>query len=249
MRLWNFRRFSINELRGYTSRCSSDPKTSLFPLRSLPRPYSSAHAPLRSLLVASLRTKRSSFRLFSGPALSGADHAALTAFPHYYRGPDFSPRFTQAFRSLPYSLAYPSGSSALRHEHHRREHDEISPGQTPLFLSVPPALTLSQSTPRKYFLRPSDAGSFKRAHGRPVRLWLAPRLRPEDSTQALRIPPRDGHPALPLDAGRSGPPRSLSTLPPCEGAAGTFTRKRNALLGAHPKFKKLQHSKRTRSVE
>ncbi|HTN71536.1 MAG TPA: hypothetical protein VMO00_10655, partial [Methylomirabilota bacterium] len=60
-----------------------------------------------------------------------------TALPHYYRDPDFSPRITQPFRSLPYSLAYPSGSSALRHEHHHREHDEISPGQAPLFLSVP----------------------------------------------------------------------------------------------------------------
>src|SRR5215510_10960940 len=182
-----------------------DQRLSLFPLRSLPRPYSSAHAPLRSLLVASLRTKRSSFRLFSGPALSGADHAALTAFPHYYRGPDFSPRITQAFRSLPYSLAYPSGSSALRLEHHRREHDEISPGQTPLFRSVPPAHTLSQSTLRKYFLRLKAAGSVKRAHGRPVHLWLAPRLRPADSTHALRTPSHDGHPALPVTL-ITGPP-------------------------------------------
>jgi hypothetical protein len=182
-----------------------DQRLSLTELTSSPRPYSSAHAPLRSLLVASLRTKRSSFRLFSGPALSGADHAALTAFPHYYRGPDFSPRITQAFRSLPYSLAYPSGSSALRHEHHRREHDEISPGQTPLFLSVPPAHTLSQSTLRKYFLRLKAAGSVKRAHGRPVRLWLAPRLRPGDSTHALRIPSHDGHPALPVTL-ITGPP-------------------------------------------
>ena len=35
------------------------------------------------------------------------------ALPHYYQDPDFSPRLTEAFRSLPYSLAYPSGSSAL----------------------------------------------------------------------------------------------------------------------------------------
>src|SRR5215510_10304609 len=185
------------------------------------KPFSSVCTSLRSLLVASLRTKRSSFRLFSGPALSGADHAALTAFPHYYRDPDFSPRITQAFRSLPYSLAYPSGSSALRHEHHRREHDEISPGQTPLFLSVPPAHTLSQSTLRKYFLRLKAAGSVKRAHGRPVRLWLAPRLRPGDSTHALRIPSHDGHPA-PRDTHHraAGLPGFLSTHPPCQGAAG-----------------------------
>jgi hypothetical protein len=132
------------------------------------------------------------------PRSRATGHAALTALPHYYRDPDFSPRITQAFRSLPYSLAYPSGSSALRHEHHRREHDEISPGQTPLFLSVPPAHTLTRSTPRKYFLRLKAAGSVKRAHGRPVRLWLAPRLRPGDLTQALQIPSRDGHPAIPV---------------------------------------------------
>jgi hypothetical protein len=49
-----------------------------------------------------------------------------------------------------------------------------------------------------------------------------PRLRPGDSTQALRIPPRDGHPAL-LAAyarGRRVLPDLLSTHPPCEGAAG-----------------------------
>jgi hypothetical protein len=40
------------------------------------------------------------------------------------------------------------------------------------------------------------AGSVKRARGRPVRLWLKPRLWPGDSTHALRIPSRDGHPAL-----------------------------------------------------
>ncbi len=175
-----------------------DQRFSLTELTSSSKPYSSAHAPPHSLLVASLRTKRNSFRPFSCPALCGAGHAALTALPHYYRDPDFSPRLTKAFRSPPYSLAYPSGSSALRREHRHREHDEISPGQTPLFLSVPPAHTLSRSTLRKYFLRLKAAGSVKRAHGRPVRLWLAPRLRPGDSTHALRIPSRDGHPALPV---------------------------------------------------
>ena len=29
------------------------------------------------------------------------------ALPHYYQDPDFSPCLTEAFRSLPYSLAYP----------------------------------------------------------------------------------------------------------------------------------------------
>jgi len=184
-----------------------DQRLSLTELTSSFKPYSSAPAPLRSLLVASLRTKRNSFRLFSCPALHGAGHAALTALPHYYQGPDFSPRLTKAFRSLPYSLAYPSGSSALRHEHHPQERDEISPGQTLLFPSVPPAHTLSQSTLRKYFFRLKAAGSVKRAHGRPVRLWLTPRLRPGDSTHALRIPSRDGHPALPVTL-ITGPPVS-----------------------------------------
>jgi hypothetical protein len=166
--------------------------------------------------VASLRIKKNSFRLFSCPALNGAGHAALTALPHYYQDPDFSPRLTEAFRSLPYSLAYPSGSSALRHEHPHREHDEISPGQTLLFLSVPPAHTLSRSTLRKYFLRLRVAGSVTRALGRPVRLWLKPRLRPGVSTQALRIPPRGGHPALRVNLihRAAGLPGLLSTLPP-----------------------------------
>jgi hypothetical protein len=175
--------------------------------------------------VASLRIKKNSFRLFSCPALNGAGHAALTALPHYYQDPDFSPRLTEAFRSLPYSLAYPSGSSALRHEHPHREHDEISPGQTLLFLSVPPAHTLSRSTLRKYFLRLRVAGSVTRALGRPVRLWLKPRLRPGVSTQALRIPPRGGHPALRVNLihRAAGLPGLLSTLR-LRGCGGTFTR-------------------------
>ncbi len=32
--------------------------------------------------------------------------------------------------------------------------------------------------------------------GRPVHRWITPRLRPGPSPHALRIPPRDGHPAL-----------------------------------------------------
>ena len=44
----------------------------------------------------------------------------------------------------------------------------------------------------------------REAREKPVRLWLKPRLRPGVSTQALRIPSRDGHPALPVsvDCGR-----------------------------------------------
>src|SRR5262245_58826635 len=63
----------------------------------------------------------------------------------------------------------------------------------------------SQRAANKYFLRLKAAGSVKRAHGRPVRLWLAPRLRPGDSTHALRIPSHDGHPALPVTL-ITGPP-------------------------------------------
>ena len=205
---------------------SKDRRLSFTELTSSFKPYSSAQASLHSLLVASLRTKRNSFRRFSCPALRGADHTALTALPRYYQDPDFSPRIAEAFRSLPYSLAYPSGSSALRHEHHQREHDEISPGQTLLFLSVPPAHTLSQSTLRKYFLRLKAAGSVTRALGRPVRLWLKPRLRPGVSTQALRIPPHDGHPALPVNLihRAAGLPRLVVYASPLRGCGGTFTR-------------------------
>src|SRR5215471_5976446 len=32
--------------------------------------------------------------------------------------------------------------------------------------------------------------------GRPVHLWVAPRLRPDTSPQTLRIPDRSGHPVL-----------------------------------------------------
>src|SRR5688572_20388005 len=79
---------------------------------------------------------------------------------------------------------------------------------------------------RKYFFRLKAAGSVKRAHGRPVRLWLTPRLRPGDSTHALRIPSRDGHPALPVTL-ITGPPVSARLFvyaSPLPGCGGTFTR-------------------------
>src|SRR5213593_742508 len=64
------------------------------------------------------------------------------------------------------------------------------------------------------------------------RLWL----RPGGSTQALRIPSHDGHPAL--RAHRcTRPPSSARPLvyaSPLRGCGGTFTRKRIALLGAQP---------------
>jgi hypothetical protein len=157
-------------------------------------------------VTAGFQMERTLFRLFSCRS-----HGASSLLPD----PDFSPRLSEAFRSLAYSLAYPSGSSALL-EHPHQEHDEISPGQTLLFLSVPPAHTLSRSTLRKYFLRLRAAGSVTRALGRLVRLWLKSRLRPGVSTQALRIPPRGGHPALRVNLihRAAGLPGLLSTLPP-----------------------------------
>src|SRR5262249_6768381 len=62
------------------------------------------------------------------------------------------------------------------------------------------------------------------------RLWL----RPGGSTQALRIPSRDGHPTLSVysDTKPSRYARPLVDASPLRGCGGTFTRKRNALLGA-----------------
>ena len=218
-----------------------DQRLSFTELTSSFKSYSSVSAALRSLFVASLRIKRNSFRSFSCPVLKGTDHAALTALSHDYQGPDFSPRLTKAFRSLPYSLAYPSGSSALRHEPHRRQHDEISPGQTLFFHCVPPPHTLTRNTLRKYFLRLKAAGSVQRARGRPVRLWLAPRLRPGDSTQALRIPSRDGHPTLPVTSITGPPvlPAILSTHPPCQGAAGLSPARKAPCWAHNPNPTKL----------
>ena len=175
-----------------------DQRLSFSDLTSSFKPYSSAPLPLRSLLVISLRTKRNPF----GASLALRSVAQVT--PLSRRFLTTTKTLTSRRASLrPFGLCLiasliPPALRPLRHEHLRRERDEISPGQTLLFLSVPPAHTLTPNARRKYFLRPKAAGSVTRAHGRPVRLWLAPRLRPGDSTQALRIPPRDGHPALPV---------------------------------------------------
>jgi hypothetical protein len=88
--------------------------------RATPPPsYSTASASLRSLPVAPRRTTRGAFRPLSCPTLGGAGPAALTAVHHYHEGPDFSLRVDEPFRTLPYRLVYPSGSSAptWRHEH------------------------------------------------------------------------------------------------------------------------------------
>src|SRR5206468_3664997 len=63
-----------------------------------------------------------------------------------------------------------------------------------------------------------------------------PWLRPGGSTQALRIPSRDGHPALRVHRCPRPPSsaRPLVYASPLRGCGGTLTRKRNALLGAQP---------------
>jgi hypothetical protein len=140
------------------------------------------------------------------------------------KGPDFSLRIDPAFRTLPYSSIYLSGSSApsWRHEHPLRGRNEISPGQTFLCPSVLPAHTLSRSALRRYFLRRKAASSDQRARGRPVRhgfrLGCGPEVRRRpfrfhltmDTLPSSRLAPR----------GRRVPPGLLSTHPPCAGAAG-----------------------------
>jgi hypothetical protein len=189
-----------------------------------PPPYSTASASPRSLSVAPRRTTKGAFRPLSCPSLSGAGPAALAAVHRYHEGPDFSLRVDPAFRTLPYSSVYPSGSSApsRRHEHRLRGRNEISPGQTPLCPSVLPAHTLSRSALRRYFLRRKAASSDQRAHGRPVRhgfrLGCGPEVRRKpfgfhlamDTLPSSWLTPR----------GRRVLPGLLSTHPPCEGAAG-----------------------------
>ena len=188
------------------------------------RPYSSAPVSPRSLPVAPLRTPARAFRLRPGPALSSAGPVTLVPVPHYYEGPDFSLRVDEAFRTLPYRLVYPSGSSApsRRHEHPLRGRNEISPGQTPLCPSVPSAHTMSRSALRRYFLRRKAASSDQRAHGRPVRhgfrLGYGPEVRrkPFGFHLAMDTLPSSRH----TPRGRRDLPGLLSTHPPCEGAAG-----------------------------
>ena len=189
-----------------------------------PPSYSTASASPRSLSVAPRRTTRGAFRPLSCHTLGGAGPAALPAVHHYHEGPDFSLRVDEPFRTLPYRLVYPSGSSApsWRHEHRHRGRNEISPGQTLLCPSVPSAHTMSRSALRRYFLRRKAASSDQRAHGRPVRhgfrLGHGPEVRRRpfgfhlamDTLPSSWLSPR----------GRRDLPGLLSTHPPCEGAAG-----------------------------
>jgi hypothetical protein len=186
--------------------------------RATPPPsYSTASASPRSLSVAPRRTTRGAFRPLSCPTLGGAGPATFTAVHHYHEGPDFSLRIDPAFRTLPYSSIYLSGSSApsWRHEHPLRGRNEISPGQTLLCPSVLPAHTLSRSALRRYFLRRKAASSDQRTHGRPVRhgfrLGCGPEVRRRpfrfhltmDTLPSSRLAPR----------GRRVPPGLLSTHP------------------------------------
>jgi hypothetical protein len=189
-----------------------------------PPPYSTASASPRSLSVAPRRTTRGAFRPLSCPTLAGAGPAALPAVHRYHEGPDFSLCVDPAFRTLPYSSVYLSGSSApsWRHEHRLQGRNEISPGQTLLCPSVLPAHTMSRSALRRYFLRRKAASSDQRAHGRPVRhgfrLGCGPEVRRKpfgfhlamDTLPSSWLTPR----------GRRVLPGLLSTHPPCEGAAG-----------------------------
>jgi hypothetical protein len=183
-----------------------------------PPPYSTASASPRSLSVAPRRITKGAFRPLSCPTLAGAGPAALPAVHRYHEGPDFSLRVDPAFRTLPYSSVYPSGSSAppWRHEHRLRGRNEISPGQTPLCPSVLPAHTMSRSALRRYFLRRKAASSDQRAHGRPVRhgfrLGCGPEVRRKpfgfhlamDTLPSSWLTPR----------GRRDLPGILSTHPP-----------------------------------
>ena len=175
--------------------------------RATPPPsYSTASASPRSLPVAPRRTTRGAFRPLSCPTLGGAGPAALPAVHHYHEGPDFSLRVDPAFRTLPYSSVYPSGSSAptWQHEHHPRGRNEISPGQTLLGPSVPARISALM------------ADQFAMA-----------------SASATA---RDGHPALLVARATRPPgsARPLVYASPLRGCGGTLTRKRNALLGAQP---------------
>src|SRR6266705_3299310 len=152
-----------------------------------------------------------------------AGRAALTTRRRYYEVPDFSLRTDRAFRhGLIAQPSPPALRPQPRHEHHHRERNEISPGQTLLCPSVPPAHTVCLNALRRYFLRLKAAGSDQRARGRPVRQALAFGYGPE-----VRRKPFGFHLAMDTlpsprlaTRGRRVPLGLLSTHPPCEGAAG-----------------------------
>src|SRR3989442_13463970 len=72
--------------------------------------------------------------------------------------------------------------------------------------------------------------------------WLSPRLRPGGSTQALRIPSRDGHPALRVSHDTRPPSsaRPLVYASPLQGCGGAFTPQRKAPPGGQPQSQKKE---------
>ena len=214
-------------------------------------PYPTAAPPRCSLSVAPRRITPGAFRPLGRPTLPGAGPAALPAVPHYHGGPDFSLRIDPAFRALPYSSVYPSGSSApsRRHERLLRGRNEISPGQTLLCPSVPSAHTLSRSALRRYFLHRKAASSDQRAHGRPVRhgfrLGYGPEVRrkPFRFHLAMDTLPSSRH----APRGRRVPPGLLSTHPPREGAAG-LPPARETPCWVHNPDPKITHATRARAT-
>src|SRR5207247_333200 len=152
-----------------------------------------------------------------------AGRAALTTRRRYYEVPDFSLRTDRAFRrGLIAQPSPPALRPQPRHEHHHRERNEISPGQTLLCPSVPPAHTVCLNALRRYFLRLKAAGSDQRARGRPVRQALAFGYGPEVRRKPFGFHlAMDTLPSACIAArGRRVLLGLLSTHPPCEGAAG-----------------------------
>jgi hypothetical protein len=104
-----------------------------------------------------------------------------------------------------------------------------------LFRTVPSANTLVRRVNENAFASIVQARPCP-AFGRPVHLRGSPhRLRPGTSPHALRIPPRDGHPALrrKLLFGQRGITPAFGYSDPHPITGGTSTLLNNALLSAH----------------
>lgn len=122
----------------------------------------------------------------SWPFLAHPGHTAFTALPRYYSGPP-----TADWASLAFSLALIGSLTAVP-----PADPFSSPEVTSLFFRiVPPAITLPWWANENAF---AYEGRLDLSH-----LWPTgsssespPRLRPDVSPHALRIPDRSGHPAL-----------------------------------------------------
>jgi hypothetical protein len=104
------------------------------------------------------------------------------------------------------------------------------------FRTVPSANTLVRRVNESAFASIVQARPCP-AFGRPVHLRGSPhRLRPGTSPHALRIPPRDGHPALRKKTtlfGQRGITPAFGYSDPHPVTGGTSTLLNNALLSAH----------------